>query len=302
MFPEDIEAYLRPILKGEVRLAEPLKLHTTWSIGGPAEVMILPQSLEDITATISFAHQNEIPYYVIGNGSNLLVADEGTPGIVIKLAHQLKRIRVEGNNIIAEAGAMLPQLAQIAAKHSLAGLEFAAGIPASVGGAAVMNASAHGKDMAEVVKEAKVITEAGELLTLRTADLGYSYRASKIQDNGYIVVEVTLGCEPGDSQTIREKTKRNLQVRKNCQPLNFPNAGSVFKNPPGDAAGRLIELVGGKGMRVGDAEVAAKHANFIINLGEAKARDVIKLIEQIKSLVQLKFGLELELEIRILGL
>lgn len=301
MTAEDVKAQLGPLLKGEIRLTEPLKAHTTWRIGGPAEIMVLPDNYQDIVSSFNYAHNHGIPVTVIGNGSNLLISDAGVNGIVIKIAHHLNHIQIEGNNVIAGGGAVLPQVSRRAAEFGLSGLEFGVGIPASVGGAAIMNAGAHGGAMADVVASVKVVTPAGKVETLTADELEYRYRSSSLKGRGCAVIEVTFNCRPADKDKIQAKMQSNLSLRKETQPLNFPNAGSTFKNPQGNSAGRLIELAGGKGLQVGDAQVSTKHANFIVNLGEAKAEEVIKLIEKIQSLVKDKFDLNLELEVQLLG-
>jgi UDP-N-acetylmuramate dehydrogenase len=243
-----------------------------------------------------FAREKKLPWAVIGAGTNLLVLDRGFKGLVIKLAFGLNNLTLEKNRLRAGAGVLLPRLVMFTAAKGLGGIEFLAGIPGSVGGAVVMNAGAWGKEIGRFVEEVKVIDQRGEESVLRKKQLGFGYRRSRLQGGRLIITEITLKLKKMPRKAIREMIKDYLAKRRDGQPLGIPNCGSVFKNPKGDFAGRLIEAAGLKGVRVGDAQVSSKHANFIVNLGEAKAKDVIKLITRIRGAVKVK----LEPEVRIL--
>lgn len=296
-----VERELGGLIQGIVTVNESMQKHTSWRIGGPADIMVLPTGTDDIRKCLDYARGRGIPLTVIGNGSNLLVRDKGIRGIVLKMSKGFNRILVEGNTIRAEAGAIIPLVAKKAAEAGLSGLEFAAGIPASVGGAVRMNAGAHGRCMSEVVQKVTVLTPDGGIATLTNGDIGFQYRRSNIMERGLIVVEAVFTLIPGNNSDIMAKNEENLAKRRRSQPLEYPNAGSVFANPPGQWAGWLIEQVGGKGMRVGNAMVSEKHANFIVNLGNATAKDVLELIAKIKQLVFKQFNIELKLEVQVVG-
>ena len=297
---QEVEHHLGCLVKGSVLCMESMQKHTSWRIGGPAEIMVLPASADDIGQCLQFARERHIPLTVMGNGSNLLVKDNGIRGIVLKISRGFNKIVVSGPNITADAGALVPLVAKKAAEAGLSGLEFAAGIPASIGGAVIMNAGAHGQGIDEVIREVTVLTPAGEMLVLKKEDIGFRYRKSGI-DKNLIILQADFVLTPGDPLEIRAKNETNLIKRRRSQPLEYPSAGSVFANPPGQWAGWLIEQVGGKGMRVGDALVSEKHANFIVNVGRATAEDVLQLIAQIKQKVFEKFNIELKLEVQVVG-
>lgn len=297
---QEVEHHLGRLVKGSVLCMESMQKHTSWRIGGPAEIMVLPASADDIGQCLQFARERHIPLTVMGNGSNLLVKDNGIRGIVLKISRGFNKIVVSGPNITADAGALVPLVAKKAAEAGLSGLEFAAGIPASIGGAVIMNAGAHGQGIDEVIREVTVLTPAGEMLVLKKEDIGFRYRKSGI-DKNLIILQADFVLTPGDPLEIRAKNETNLIKRRRSQPLEYPSAGSVFANPPGQWAGWLIEQVGGKGMRVGDALVSEKHANFIVNVGRATAEDVLQLIAQIKQKVFEKFNIELKLEVQVVG-
>lgn len=286
---------------GKVLVNEPLSKHTTWRVGGVADVFVMPEKVNEVQTIIRFARKENIPLTIIGNGSNLLVRDNGIRGITLKIGPMLGKYTVEGLTIKAEAGLPLPKLVQIATDASISGFEFAVGIPASIGGAAVMNAGAHGGAMEQIIQEVKVVTFEGELISLPVDELGYGYRKSNLQNGQDVVVEITYLGKLGNKEEIKQRTKELLIKRKGIQPLHNPNAGSVFKNPSDDAAGRLIESAGCKGMKVGGAEVSHQHANFIINTKHATAQDILKLIEEVKKAVSTKFGINLQTEIRVIG-
>jgi len=292
---------LQSLLQGQLCLNEPMSRHTTWRIGGPADLFVDPATPEDVRRAVEFARENKIPLTVVGNGSNLLVKDGGIRGLVIKIGRGLAGITVDGTTIRAGAGTLLPELAAAARRAGLGGFEFAAGIPGSLGGAIVMNAGAMNGCVADVLTSITVLDAENRFVVLRKEELGFSYRTSILQKTPYICVESTWEGKPKDRQIIEQETRDYLAKRKAIQPQGFPNAGSIFKNPEGNSAGRLIEAAGGKGLRIGDAEVSSKHANWILNMGRATAGDVLTLIEQIKKLVQNRFGVDLHLEVRVLG-
>ncbi|MGF7185063.1 UDP-N-acetylmuramate dehydrogenase [Desulfitispora alkaliphila] len=290
---------LKQEIEGPVLAQESMKNHTTWKVGGNAEILVLPKDKKDITRAIMIANKYLQDYLVIGNGSNVLVKDNGIKGIVIKLGNSLSHVKLEGKAISAEAGVSLPKLARKACDYGFKGMEFAVGIPASLGGALLMNAGAHGYQIGELVERVEVIDREGKIKHLNKNQLKFSYRQSNLCD--MVVTEATFLLEKGDKGLIKTKMEEMLRKRKASQPLNFPNAGSVFKNPEGDYAGRLIEALGLKGMTIGGAEISSKHANFITNTGGATAKDILSLINLVKERVLKEFEIELELEVMVLG-
>lgn len=290
---------LRALVR-DVREAEPLRRHVSFRIGGPADLLVVPRSADDLRAAAGYLFRERIPFVVLGAGSNVLIADAGIRGVVIKLGKGLDRVAYDGERVIAEAGAGLPHLAREAAHRGLSGLEFAAGIPASVGGAVVMNAGAHGHAMEDVVHAVRVVTPAGERV-LEASALGYAYRTSVLQTQPAVVLEATLTLARGDPAAVRQRTDAWLRHRGETQPIGPPSSGCVFRNPAGDHAGRLIDLAGGKGLVVGGARVSEVHANYILNTGEATAADVRGLMDKVSALVMEKFGMALEPEITFLG-
>lgn len=288
-------------IRGRVLCNEPLKEHTTWRIGGPADILVEPASREDLRTVLYFVREKGLPLTVIGNGSNLLVSDSGVRGVVVKIGDRLGAVTVAGQKITAEAGAKLSRVAAVAQEAGLSGLEFTVGIPATIGGAVTMNAGANGAMIGELVETITVMDYEGREKVLNQTELDFGYRYSRLQVLPVIVVEVVLCLTPADPAAIKRRMQEYLQKRRCTQPLEYPSAGSVFKNPPGVAAGRLIELAGAKGLRIGDAMVSEKHANFIVNLGAAKASDVLLLIKKVREMVEEKFGVRLELEVKVLG-
>ncbi len=280
---------------------EPMRRHTSWRIGGPAEFFIEPRDIEETQKCIMLANSLNLPLTVIGNGTNLLVRDSGLPGLTMKIGRGLKKIRVLEQVIIAEAGAALPAVANTARECGLGGFAWSAGIPGTIGGAVIMNAGANGGEISELIKSVKVINSKGQILELAKEQLGFAYRTSALQGSDLVVVEAAFQCWHADREVIQKQMQAFLEKRAAAQPLGYPNAGSVFKNPPGDSAGRLIEMAGFKGMRVGNAEVSTKHANWIVNLGGATADDVLTLIDMIREKVKEKFNVALQLEVRVLG-
>ena len=279
---------------------ELLKKHTSFKIGGPADYFCAPKNIEEICQALKFANNRSLRVAVIGAGSNLLVLDEGIRGLVIKLARGLNSISIEGNRVRVGAGVILPRLVRFLTNKGFGGAEFLVGIPGTLGGAAVMNAGAWGKRISDLIEKVIILDSKGELKTIKKRNLGYAYRKSNLQNKKWIVVEVFLKLRRKKKQRIKKRIKAIFTKRKNRHPLGIPNSGSIFKNPKGLVAGKLIEVAGGKGMRVGDAQVSVKHANFIVNLGEAKARDVIKLMTRVQKAVKDKFKILLEPEIKIM--
>lgn len=292
---------LQSLVRGSIRINEAMRNHTTWKIGGKADLFLDPSDKEDIRQAVEFARERSIPFTVIGNGSNLLIKDGGIRGLVIKIGRGMAKLAVNGNRIKAGAGVMLPELAAVARKNSLGGFEFAAGIPGSLGGAVVMNAGALNGCVADVLVEVEAVNQDNKLVVLKKEELGFAYRTSSLQNQELICVETLWQGYVKDQRQIEQEIKEYLTKRKTAQPQGYPNAGSVFKNPQGDHAGRLIEACGCKGLRIGDAEISTKHANWILNLGNATAKDVLNLIDKIKMLVQERFGVLLHLEVRVLG-
>lgn len=301
------EKYIRIkeyVNESKIKFDEPMAKHTTLKVGGTADVMVMPETVEDIQNTIKFAKESNIPVLVIGNGSKLLVLDEGIRGIVIKIGSRFANVTVEGENITAEAGLSLPRLAIIAKDNSLTGLEFAAGIPGFVGGGVFMNAGAYGSDMATVVSEVTYLDENLEIKTKTKDELEFEYRKSffkNYKDKGYVILQAKFKLEKGDKEQIEAKMKENNDARKLKQPLEYPNAGSTFKRPEGYFVGKLIDDLDLKGYRIGGAEISTKHSGFIVNLGDAKAKDILRLINHIKEKVYDANGVKLEEEIIIIG-
>ena len=279
---------------------EPMKKHTTFRIGGPADYYAEPD-MSRISKLIEMAKACDMPVTVIGNGSNLLVGDGGIRGIVMEIGKQMAEISIEGTKITAGAGAMLSAIASKAAAQELTGLEFASGIPGSLGGAVVMNAGAYGGELKDVLTEATVLTPEGTFLTLPVAELDLSYRHSIIPERGYLVVSAVLELHPGKAEEIRAVMEDLKEKRVSKQPLEYPSAGSTFKRPEGYFAGKLIQDAGLKGYQVGDAQVSEKHSGFVINRGNATAADVMQLISDVADKVKEQFGVTMEPEVKRVG-
>ena len=295
-----IEKYID---KSKIKYNEPMSKHTTIKVGGKADVLVTPDSIEDIKNVLKIAKDNDIKVYVIGNGSKLLVKDGGIRGIVIKLSSRFSNCSINGNCITVEAGASLPKLAIVAKENSLSGLEFAAGIPGNIGGAIYMNAGAYGSDMSNVVMEVTYLDQDLNVKSINGKDCEFGYTTSifKTTYNECIILSVKLKLEKKDKKEIEQAMKKNNDSRREKQPLEYPNAGSTFKRPEGYFVGKLIDDLGLKGMRLGGAEVSLKHSGFIVNTGNAKAKDVINLIEYIKKEVLKNNNVKLEEEIIIIG-
>lgn len=295
----DVVADLQKLCR-DVRAREPLRRHVSFRIGGPADVLVLPRSTDELRKVVDWLFAHNVPFTILGQGSNVLIADAGVRGIVLKLGKGLDRFSFNGTRLVSECGAGLPHLARAAATKGLAGLEFAAGIPASLGGAVVMNAGAHGHAMAEVLHEVRVLAPEGEQV-LASRDLGFAYRTTVLQARRAVVLEATMELAQSDPVTVRTRTEEWLRHRSDTQPIGPPSSGCIFRNPQGDHAGRLIDLAGGKGLAIGGARVSEIHANYIINTGEATSADVVGLLHKVSELVAEKFGVRLEPEIKLVG-
>lgn len=290
-------------LLGEDRVftEEAMSQHTTFKIGGPADYFLMPDKGEDVGRVIKICKEKEIPYFILGNGSNLLVGDGGYRGAVIQIYRNMSSVTVEGNEITAQAGALLSAVAAAAKNASLTGFEFAGGIPGTIGGAVVMNAGAYGGEMKDVLIEVTVMNAEGDIFTLPTEELELGYRTSIIKTAGYIVLEAKIRLKEGDPEVIRE-TMKDLTIRRTTkQPLEYPSAGSTFKRPEGYFAGKLIMDSGLAGYQVGGAQVSEKHCGFVINAGDATARDVRTLMDNVRDIVYKKYGVTLEPEVKFLG-
>lgn len=286
----------RPLL-----LAEPMTKHTSFHIGGPAELMAQPQSEAELQSLLLKAAEAAVPVTLVGNGSNLLVRDKGIRGLVIKLGSMLRDIKVSGNVLTFGSGVSLAQASKKAAELGLSGMEFAVGIPGSIGGAVYMNAGAYDGEMSKVVKSVRVMDAAGEVSELSAGELDFGYRHSALQGSGKIVTSVTVELAAGDKQAIVEKMADFSNRRITKQPLELPSAGSMFKRPPGYFAGTLIDQTGLKGYTVGGAQVSTKHAGFVVNIGGATAADVLQLISDVQAKVFAAHGVHLEPEVLVLG-
>lgn len=284
-----------------VLVNEPMKNHTSFKTGGPADVYIKADKAENIVKAIKILKEENIPYFIIGNGSNLLVSDRGMEGVIIEVGSYMNKIKAEGNKIYAQAGALLSALSSCAAENSLTGLEFASGIPGSVGGAVFMNAGAYDGEIKDVILSADVIDKDGNIIRINKDELEFSYRHSSVEEKGYIIVGAEFGLENGEADHIKNKMADFAARRRNKQPLNFPSAGSTFKRPEGYFAGKLIEDSGLKGKMIGKAQVSEKHAGFIINTGGATSDDIIGLIDYCIKTVYNKYNVTLTPEVRIIG-
>jgi UDP-N-acetylmuramate dehydrogenase len=283
---------------GELRPHEPMRRHTTMKVGGAADLLAIPHTLDALRRVMAAAHQAGLPVMTLG-GSNVIVRDGGISGVVVKLS-RLNRIRLVGErSIAAEAGVLLPRLARAAARAGLSGLEFAIGIPGTVGGSIVMNAGTRDGELAPLTESVTLMRPDGELQALGRDELRFRYRHADLPPG--CVVSAQFALTPAPMTDIESTMARMLRTRSATQPLHFPSAGCVFKNPPGDSAGRLIEAAGLKGYRLGGAQVSDRHANFIVNRGQARAGDVLALIRHIGRQVERQFGVTLELEVRIIG-
>ena len=281
---------------------EPLSGHTTFRIGGPALYYLIPETMEEVREALDYAKSKQLPFYVVGKGSNILFSDKGFPGVIIEIGKGLERMEIkEDGTVIAQAGISLSAMAARLAKEGLAGFAFAGGIPGTLGGGITMNAGAYGGEIKDCIQSAKVLTEEGDILELSKEQLALGYRTSMIQKKSYIVLEGTFHFETGDTAAIQAEIRELNQRRRDKQPLEYPSAGSTFKRPEGYFAGKLIADAGLRGFQVGGAQVSEKHCGFVINKDNATAADIIELMRQVIERVQKEFGVELEPEVKKLG-
>lgn len=287
--------------ENQIRIEEPLAKHTTFKIGGPADFLVLPDHIEQIVNVVKLCIKEQIPYFVMGNGSNLLVSDSGFKGIIIKLDRDFAKVNISGNKVTAQAGILLSKLAAEVANQSFTGFEFASGIPGTLGGAVTMNAGAYGGEINQVITSATVLDAKGNVKTLNKEELKLGYRTSIIQEDDLIVLESTFEFEPGNKAEIQAYMDDLNERRRDKQPLEYPSAGSTFKRPEGYFAGKLIMDSGLRGYQVGEAQVSIKHCGFVINTGSATAKEVRTLIAEVIKVVEDKFGVVLEPEVKLLG-
>ena len=299
---QELGKKLLSILKEEqVKKDEPMKNHTTFRVGGPAAYFVTPQTVEEVSKVIEACTQENVPYYIVGNGSNLLVSDKGYEGVIIQIYKQMNQVEVEGTQIRAQAGALLSIIAKRALDAELTGFEFAAGIPGTLGGACVMNAGAYGGEMKDVLQSVTVLTDKGEVKVLAKEELELGYRTSVIAKKGYIVLEAVIELQKGEKEAIQTVMDELKEKRVTKQPLEYPSAGSTFKRPEGYFAGKLIQDAGLRGFQVGGAQVSEKHCGFVINKDQATASDVMNLMNQVSDKVYEAFGVRLEPEVKRLG-
>lgn len=290
-------------LLGEVKVLvkEPMASHTTFRIGGPADYFVMPETVEELAAVLKLCKEENVPYFILGNGSNLLVGDKGFRGVVVQLYKNFDGMTIEGTTVTAKAGAMLVRVAKESGKAGLSGLEFASGIPGTIGGAMVMNAGAYGGEMKDVVTAVTVLTKDGEIRKLSKEEMNFRYRGSVIEDEGYIVLEAEMELKEGNLEEIQERMAELTVQRKTKQPIEYPSAGSTFKRPEGYFAGKLVQDAGLRGFQVGGAQVSEKHCGFVINAGGATAADVMQLMKEVSEKVQKEFGVTLEPEVKRIG-
>ena len=287
--------------KDSILIDEPMSRHTTFRVGGPADLFVSPNSVEEVCKVTALCREEGVPYYIMGNGSNLLVSDQGYRGVIIQFYKEMNDISVEGTLLRAQAGALLSAVANRALSESLTGFEFAAGIPGTLGGACVMNAGAYGGEMKDVLKAVTVLTQEGEVLTLSNEELELGYRTSVIARKHYIVLEAEIALSEGKKEEIQAVMDDLKERRITKQPLEYPSAGSTFKRPEGYFAGKLIQDAGLRGFQVGGAQVSEKHCGFVINKDHATAAEIAELIRQVSEKVEAQFGVKLEPEVKRLG-
>lgn len=301
MSMETVITALADLVRSEnIFVNEPMKKHTTFRIGGEAACFVKIEDAQQLAAVQRCLQQRNVPVLILGNGSNLLVSDEGFPGVVLEICDQMSVIRVEGTRMIVQAGALMSKVARVAYENGLTGFEFAAGIPGTIGGGVVMNAGAYGGELKQVITSVKVLNPRGEILELDNEAMAFGYRTSLIKREPLIVVEVTLQLTEGRKEEIMAAMEDLARRRRDKQPLEYASAGSTFKRPPGYFAGELIMKAGLRGYRVGGAQVSEKHCGFVINTGDATAADVLELIEHVRNKVRDTFGVELEPEVIII--
>ncbi|MFJ7639168.1 MULTISPECIES: UDP-N-acetylmuramate dehydrogenase [unclassified Peribacillus] len=293
----DLQGIVHP---SNVRMNEPLHQYTFTKTGGKADFFVMPTNYQEVQAIYLYALNNHLPLTIVGNGSNMIIKDGGIRGIVMTLI-DIASMELEGNKLTVQSGAAIIQASRYALQNSLTGLEFACGIPGSVGGALYMNAGAYGGEVSDVLQEALVITRSGELQTLKKDELELGYRSSRFSKEKLLVLEATFLLRKGEYEDIKSKMDDFTFQRESKQPLEFPSCGSVFKRPPGHFAGKLIQDSGLQGKQIGGAQVSTKHAGFIVNVGSATATDYLELIQYVQDTVKSKFDVELETEVKIIG-
>lgn len=299
---ESMYDYIKTFISEENILRnEPMNRHTTFRVGGEAECMILVQKEEELVKLIPYLREMNKDYFILGNGSNLLVGDKGYQGVVIKLVQEMQEIRVSGNIIYAKGGALLSKVAAAAKEYSLTGMEFASGIPGTIGGAMVMNAGAYGGDMSQITESVRVMDREGQIVELNKEAMEFAYRSSVIKKEPLVVLGVKLRLEIGDAASISSLMEELSKKRRSKQPLEYPSAGSTFKRPEGYFAGKLIMDAGLSGFRIGDAMVSEKHCGFVVNAGHATAAEIRAVIDEVRQQVYDRFQVKLEPEIIFIG-
>jgi len=289
---------IKKFFRGRLSINEPLAPYTSMKVGGPADYYLEPEDKEDVVSVVRYLEENRFPHMMVGRGSNLIISDEGYRGAAINLEAGLSDVSLQEGVVVAEGGARLTKLVDFCAQNGLSGLEWAAGIPGTVGGAVVMNAGAHGGEIKESFISAEIYRE-GVVSSVSNKEAGFSYRQSGFVR--VIVLSARFSLSPGSKEEILKRKSELIAKRNATQPLNLPNSGSMFKNPPGTFAARLIEQAGLKGKRIGNVQVSEKHANFMVNLGDARAGDVLRLIELVRRTVHQNTGIQLELEVKLIG-
>ena len=287
--------------KDSILIDEPMSRHTTFRVGGPADFFVTPKAKEEVRDVIRICKEAGMPYYIIGNGSNLLVSDAGYRGVIVQIYKEMNEVKVEGDLVKAQAGALLSGIAAKALGAELSGFEFASGIPGTIGGACMMNAGAYGGEMKDVLESVTVLTGKGKIIELGRNELELGYRTSVIAKKGYIVLGAVLKLERGDGEKIKTYMDELKEKRVTKQPLEYPSAGSTFKRPEGYFAGKLIEDAGLRGFQVGGAQVSEKHCGFVINRDHATAADIMELMRQVQIRVKENSGVDLEPEVKRLG-
>ena len=294
-------SFLEKAFPGQFQIHAPMAQYTTFRVGGPADILVSPNSQEEVCTLLATIQAEQVPCTILGNGSNVLVLDKGIRGVVLKLGNALNGLVIEGTRIRVEAGVLLSRLATAAADAGLTGLEFASGIPGSLGGAILMNAGAYGGEIGNLVRTVTVVDPKGQVRNLNREQMNFRYRHSVVMETGDIILSATLELAPDAPETIHERIRDLTQKRITKQPLNFPSAGSTFKRPPGYFAAALIDQAGLRGYRVGDAQVSEKHTGFVVNRGHATASEILQLMDDVKTRVHAMSGVWLEPEVRILG-
>lgn len=290
------------VSKENIKYNESMKKYTTMKVGGNVECLVTPTSINEITQVVKFARENNIKLYVLGNGSNVIVKDEGILGIVLKLSNKFADVKIDGEYITALSGATMPYVSMLAKKNMLSGLEFACGIPGTIGGGAKMNAGAYGSEMSNVIEEVTYIDEDLNIKTIKNKECNFSYRHSIFtQNKDFVIVEVKMKLEKGNLKDIEEKMEEYRKARTEKQPLEYPNSGSIFKRPEGYFVGKLVQDAGLRGKTIGGAQVSTKHTGFIVNVGNATCKDVEDLIKFVQDTVYEKFGVKLETEVEFIG-